>query len=96
MMPAGAVAWYELMQADMPRALDVERRIGELFDLHVAPLQASGLSNPALDKFLAAMGGWAGVGTRVRWPYRSAPSSAVDQARRDARAVLPELLPATG
>lgn len=81
--PDGAVAYA----AD----LDVERRIGEFFAKHVVPLQRAGLSNPALDKFLAAVGDWADVGTRVRWPMESATAEQVAAARPDARRLLPEL-----
>lgn len=71
--------------------LDVERRIGEFFEAHVAPLQKAGLSNPALDKFLAAVGDWADVGTRARWPMQSATPEQVEAARPVARRLLPEL-----
>ncbi|NIK60174.1 dihydrodipicolinate synthase family protein [Kribbella shirazensis] len=81
--PNGAVAYA----AD----LDVERRIEEFFAAHVVPLQKAGLSNPALDKFLAAVGDWADVGTRVRWPMQSATEEQVAAARPDARRLLPEL-----
>lgn len=73
------------------RDLDVERRIAEFFGQHVAPLQKAGLSNPALDKFLAAVGNWADVGTRVRWPMASATQQQVEAARPAARSLLPEL-----
>jgi dihydrodipicolinate synthase/N-acetylneuraminate lyase len=73
------------------RDVDVERRIGEFFAQHVVPLQKAGLSNPALDKFLAAVGDWADVGTRVRWPMASATPEQVDAARPVARSLLPEL-----
>ncbi|WP_432950203.1 dihydrodipicolinate synthase family protein [Kribbella sp. CA-253562] len=89
--PAGSVGWYELMQSDHQAALDVERRIAEFFAEHIAPLQKDGLSNPALDKFLAAVGGWADVGTRVRWPMTSADPDLVAPARATARRLLPEL-----
>ncbi|TCC37786.1 dihydrodipicolinate synthase family protein [Kribbella speibonae] len=71
--------------------LDVERRIAEFFAAHVVPLQKAGLSNPALDKFLAAVGGWADVGTRVRRPMQSATAEQVEAARPAARSLLPEL-----
>ncbi|WP_432892749.1 dihydrodipicolinate synthase family protein [Kribbella sp. CA-245084] len=71
--------------------LDVERRIAEFFAAHVAPLQKIGLSNPALDKFLAAVGNWADVGTRVRWPMQSASAEQVEAAKPAARRLLPEL-----
>lgn len=73
------------------RDLDVERRIGEFFEQYVVPLQKAGLSNPALDKFLAAVGDWADVGTRVRWPMVSATPGQVEAARPAARSLLPEL-----
>lgn len=73
------------------RDLDVERRIAEFFEQHVVPLQKAGLSNPALDKFLAAVGDWADVGTRVRWPMASATQGQVEAARPVARRLLPEL-----
>ncbi|TQL70572.1 dihydrodipicolinate synthase/N-acetylneuraminate lyase [Nocardioides albertanoniae] len=92
--PAGAARWYDLMTADPALAGDLERRIGEWFTRHVAPLQSAGVSDPALDKLLAAVGGWADIGLRVRWPYQSAPDSAVAAARDDARSLLPELFPA--
>jgi dihydrodipicolinate synthase/N-acetylneuraminate lyase len=81
--PNGAVRYAD--------SLDVERRIGEFFGQHVVPLQKAGLSNPALDKFLAAVGGWADVGTRVRWPMTAATQEQVDAARPVARSLLPEL-----
>lgn len=89
--PIGAARWYAQMRSDPDAAADVERRIAEFFALHIAPLQAAGLSNPALDKFLAAVGGWADIGLRIRWPYDSAPEDAVVPAREDAHALLPEL-----
>lgn len=90
----GAVAWYRQMTVDPEEALDLEARIGEFFRRHIAPLQAAGLSNPALDKFLATVGGWAGIGVTLRWPASSAPESAVGPARADAHRLLPELFPA--
>lgn len=93
MSPRGAVAWYRLMTADPAAAADVERRIGVFFARHVAPLRELGLSNPALDKFLAAVGDWADIGLRLRWPASPAPAEALAPARADARRLLPELFP---
>ena len=54
-------------------ALELGGRILNFFDTYIAPLKAQGFSNTALDKTLATMGGWAPIGTRVRWPYSSVP-----------------------
>lgn len=89
--PAGAARWYATIARDPGLAIDIERRIGELFDLHIAPLQNAGISDPALDKFLATVGGWTDVGLRIRWPYDAAPAAAVEPARAAARHLLPEL-----
>jgi dihydrodipicolinate synthase/N-acetylneuraminate lyase len=91
MSPVGAVHWYDTIVQDEVAGLDIERRINVFFAAHVAPLQADGLSNPALDRFLAAVGGWSDVGTRPRWPLRGAPENAVEVAHRAARDILPEL-----
>jgi dihydrodipicolinate synthase/N-acetylneuraminate lyase len=90
--PNGAAAWYRLMQHDMPAAADVEHRLATFFDRQVVPLQAQGFANPALDKFLACVGGWCQLGTRTRWPTQSVPESRVRPAREQARVLLPELI----
>ncbi|MDX3101830.1 dihydrodipicolinate synthase family protein [Nonomuraea angiospora] len=91
--PAGAMAWQRMMVARPDAALDVERRIHEFFAAHVRPLQRSGYASAALDKFLAHLGGWADIGTRVRWPYDSVDASLAVRLRPLARARLPELFP---
>jgi dihydrodipicolinate synthase/N-acetylneuraminate lyase len=90
--PAGAARWYASTRTDPAAAADLERRIGELFTRHIAPWQRRGYANPALDKFLAKIGGWCDVGLRVRWPYASIPPDAVAPARQAAHDLVPELL----
>ena len=69
--PAGAQRWYDQMRVDLPAALELEQRIRRFMDMEIAPfIVRDGYANPALDKLLAAIGGWADVGTRLRWPYR--------------------------
>ncbi|MBT2233850.1 dihydrodipicolinate synthase family protein [Nonomuraea sp. NEAU-A123] len=92
--PAGAMAWQHLMRTAPAAARDVERRIGRFFAEHVRPLASGGYANPALDKFLAHVGGWADIGTRVRWPYRSVAEQHAERLRPIARMALPELFPA--
>jgi dihydrodipicolinate synthase/N-acetylneuraminate lyase len=91
--PAGAVAWYQLMTADPDRAADVEVRLRSFLDRHIMPFQQRGLANPALDKALAHIGGWADIGTRVRWPYQGVPEDEAIALRPLARAAVPELFP---
>ncbi|ADD45725.1 dihydrodipicolinate synthase family protein [Stackebrandtia nassauensis] len=89
--PAGAVRWYQRMLADPQSALDTQKRLLTFFDEHIAPLGARGYSDPALDKTLAAIGDWAPIGTRVRWPYASVPAELVPGLRDAAHRAVPEL-----
>jgi len=92
--PRGAVRWYRTMLTDAPAAERLEARLNAFLDQHVLPLQADGYSNAALDKALAAIGGWASVGTRTRWPYQWVPPEMADRLRSVARRDLPELFAA--
>jgi dihydrodipicolinate synthase/N-acetylneuraminate lyase len=90
--PAGAQRWYDQMQADLPGALELEARIRRFMDAEIAPLIVQeGYPNGALDKLLAAMGGWADVGTRLRWPYRWLEPQEAIRLRPIAKSMLPEL-----
>ncbi|RYF97195.1 MAG: dihydrodipicolinate synthase family protein [Chitinophagaceae bacterium] len=88
--PAGAQAWWELMKSDMQSALEIEKRILLFFDDCIVPFKNAGYSNPALDKLLAAAGGWANTGTRLRWPYRWIAEDEVERVALKARSWLPE------
>lgn len=91
--PSGAQRWTELMAGDLDRALEIERRLRAFLDAHVAPFaRVHGYSNAALDKLLAAIGGWADVGTRLRRPYRWIDPDVVPALRREAEARLPEIM----
>lgn len=88
--PKGAQWWWQLMHTDLPKALNVQQRILQFFDTCIVPYKNAGYSNPALDKFLAAVGGWADIGTRLRWPYKWIPEDEVGRARKVCRELLPE------
>jgi 4-hydroxy-tetrahydrodipicolinate synthase len=88
--PRGAQDWWRLIQTDLPEALRVQQRIGEFFDRCILPYKQAGYSNPALDKFLAAVGRWSNVGTRLRWPYKWIDEKEAAAARVIARSLLPE------
>lgn len=79
------------MDSDPVAAEELGDRIMAFFDAYIAPLKARGYSNTALDKALAAVGGWAPIGTRARWPYSSVPDEEVAVLAPLARAALPEL-----
>ncbi len=90
--PSGAARWWRQVEADPEAALDLERRINAFLAAHVIPLRSSlCLSDAALDKAMAAAGGWGPVGPRLLWPYRGAPDDAVRSIATAARRELPEL-----
>jgi dihydrodipicolinate synthase/N-acetylneuraminate lyase len=92
MTPHGAVRWYRTMLEDPDAAQAAQDRLNDFLGRHVTPLLADGYGNTALDKALAAIGGWAPIGTRVRWPYRGVPADVAAALRRAALAELLEFL----
>lgn len=90
--PGGAVRWNHQMLRDPAGALELECRIRQFLSQHVLPFrQEWGISNQGLDKLLAAIGGWAEIGTRLRWPYSWIPEEEAIRLRPAARHLLPEL-----
>ena len=91
--PGAARRWYDQMQTDMPAALAVESRLQAFLRDHMEPLRdASGLSNPALDKLLCWIGGWTPIALRLRWPYAGAGPDQADALRAIAARDLPEFV----
>jgi 4-hydroxy-tetrahydrodipicolinate synthase len=89
--PAAAQQWYELMLTDLPRALNLEKWIQLFMSQHIQPwISTKGYSNQAADKLLAAIGGWANVGTRLRWPYQGIDESEVNKLRTIAHEMMSE------
>jgi len=88
--PKGSQWWWKLMQTNIDEALLIQKRILAFFDKYIDPYKNAGYSNPALDKFLAAVGGWADVGTRLRWPYKWIAEGDVKVVREKAKMHLPE------
>lgn len=90
--PGGAQRWFEQMKTEPANAVALGRRIQQFMREQILPYREHhGFSNIALDKLLAAIGGWADIGTRLRWPYRSIPPAEADKLRPFARRLLPEL-----
>lgn len=90
--PAAAQKLWQLMHTDLDEALKIENSILEFFSECIAPYQKLGYSNPALDKFLAAVGGWCKLPTRLRWPYKWIPETDVLAARKIAEKLMPRFL----
>lgn len=89
--PRVAQEWYETMLTNLPKAMEMEVRIGEFMSKHIIPyITTKNYSNTAVDKFLAAIGGWSNIDTRVRWPYRSIPEEDVSRMRTVCSEILPE------
>lgn len=92
LQPRGARAWNEMMKTDLQTALASEGRIRQFLTDYILPFRAKyGASNQALDKLLAAIGDWADVGTRLRWPYRGIDEAEAAPLRSIARRMIPEL-----
>jgi 4-hydroxy-tetrahydrodipicolinate synthase len=89
--PKVAQAWYESMLLDMKSALELEGRIQLFINTYVIPyITDKKYSDQAVDKLLAAIGGWANVGTRLRWPYQWIEEKEVKKMRTICKDILPE------
>lgn len=91
--PVGAQRWYDLMRVDLPRALELEKRIREFFDSWISPyVTQHGYPNGAADKLLSVIGGWARIGSRLRLPYRWIDETEAVRLRDIAARLIPEIL----
>ncbi|MBN9298827.1 MAG: dihydrodipicolinate synthase family protein [Filimonas sp.] len=89
--PLAAQRWYDLMQCDMEKALELQSRIQQFMHACIVPyIVQQGYANQAVDKFMAAVGGWATVSPRLRWPYKSIGEENIEGVRHKAREILPE------
>lgn len=89
--PAGAKRWNESIKSDPAEALRLEKRLAGFLDNYILPFrEQQHYSNQALDKLLAAIGGWARIGTRLRWPYRGVSESEARRLQPIAKKLLPE------
>ncbi|HYG38717.1 MAG TPA: dihydrodipicolinate synthase family protein [Cytophagales bacterium] len=89
--PKAAQDWYDLMSTNMDQAFEIEQRILYFMNTYIQPfIKEKGYSNQAVDKLLAAIGGWADIGTRLRWPYQWIGEGEVEKVRPACRSILPE------
>jgi len=91
--PGAAQCWRRQITTDPPAAMEVEQRLQTFMNQHIAPfLTDQHYCNGACDHLLACIGGWADIGSQMRWPYRSIPAAEAARLRPIAKAMLPEFL----
>ncbi len=88
--PRVAQQWYETILTDMEKALELEKRIQIFMESFIMPYIQQGYSNQAADKLLAAVGGWAPIGTRLRWPYLGIRQEEAEIIKQNSGKILPE------
>lgn len=89
--PAAAQRWCEQMKQDMTRALELESRVQEFMNRCIVPfISEEKYSNQAVDKFLAAVGGWMPISQRLRWPYNWIDKNEIEDVRKAGQKLLPE------
>jgi dihydrodipicolinate synthase/N-acetylneuraminate lyase len=89
--PFTAQKWYNLIEKDLEAGLELESRINVFMKKFIEPLITEHhYPNHACDRFMAVLGGWADVGEKLRWPYRSVPIEYANEIRKSAADVIPE------
>ena len=89
--PKAAQKWYNTMTHDINNALELEKRIQKFMSTYIAPyILEKKYSNQAVDKFIAAVGGWSDISPKLRWPYKWIEKSEVSNIRKQAKKLLPE------
>lgn len=89
--PKAAQVWYQSMLTDMGSALEMQGRIQSFIIDHIVPyITQKNYSDQAVDKFMAAIGGWCNTGTRLRWPYKWIDESEIKAMRKVCKNLLPE------
>ena len=89
--PKAAQRWYDSMQSDPEAAFELQSRIQAFMNNCIVPfIRDEGYSNQAVDKLMAAVGGWAPVGSRLRWPYRWIGDTDIEAVRAAGKKQLPE------
>jgi dihydrodipicolinate synthase/N-acetylneuraminate lyase len=89
--PKAAQIWWDTLHSDPDSALELEGRVLDFLDRYIHPfIQQQGYSNQAVDKFMAVLGDWTKIASRLRWPYRSIPEKEAIGLRPLARNMIPE------
>lgn len=89
--PVAAQNWYHLIKENIEAGLELEKRIGIFMEKYIQPLiRKHNYSPQACDRFMVILGGWADIGDRLRWPYRSVPIEYVKEIKTEVVDLLPE------
>ena len=89
--PFTAQKCYDMIIEDIDAGLELEQRIGKFMVLYIHPLISKHhYSNQACDRLLANLGGWADIGDKLRWPYRSVPIEYGKKIKNEAVNLIPE------
>jgi 4-hydroxy-tetrahydrodipicolinate synthase len=89
--PLAAQKWYEMILSDIDEALELQSRIQLFMNRYIVPyITEKGYSNQAVDKLMAAVGGWTDITPKLRWPYRSIDEGDVAKIRSHCQELLPE------
>lgn len=89
--PFAAQNWFNLTQTNMSSALELEGRIKVFMNTLIKPFILNDhFSDQACDRFMAIVGGWADVGSKLRWPYKSIPAGLAESVRNQAKKIIPE------
>jgi dihydrodipicolinate synthase/N-acetylneuraminate lyase len=89
--PQIAQHWYESIHANTEAALELEGRIQLFIKEQIVPLMmGKKYSDPAIDKLLSCITGWANSGPRLRWPYQWVTETEIAIVREACKKMLPE------
>jgi 4-hydroxy-tetrahydrodipicolinate synthase len=90
--PGMAQTWYNNMINKYGDPFELQFRIQRFMEECIVPyIRDKGYSNQAVDKFMAAVGGWTTISTRLRWPYKWIPQEDVIAVREKCAEILPEV-----
>lgn len=90
--PLFAQQWYNSIKRGEPAAFELETRIQQFMNDCIVPyIRDKGYANQAVDKFMAAVGAWSPVSTRLRWPYKWIPEEDVAAIRQQCQQIIPEV-----
>jgi 4-hydroxy-tetrahydrodipicolinate synthase len=90
--PIFAQKWYNDISTGKNKPFELQEKIQQFMNECIVPyICDKGYSNQAVDKFMAAIGGWTAISTRLRWPYKWIPQEDVLAVRIKCAQLLPEV-----